>query len=260
MGIGTNTVSGLFLSFKMTPHLSKLIKASTFYKWKRTKNSYCFLYYFLNVFNFTKKAHNHKAQGGDSPEKGVRGCAALKIPFSRLLLFTRPPVEAQVPSQDPHLKEKCDLSPPKQKHFLENMTIFSCRSSNLTAWKFCKISVLKPLFLMKICSQAPIFMAIYPITSPKFGNPGCTYLSEKSWVPPQPQSSLFRCDASSTLKSEMFSNNCGNHSKMGKDNSKMSNWMKTIPKKLVSLSQKWYLILGKKKKKKVCLTNLCQKS
>ena len=40
----------LFLSFKMTPRLSKLIKAFKFYNWKRIENSYCFLYYFLNVF------------------------------------------------------------------------------------------------------------------------------------------------------------------------------------------------------------------
>ena len=33
----------LFISFKMTPYLSKFIKAFKFYHWKRIKNSYCFL-------------------------------------------------------------------------------------------------------------------------------------------------------------------------------------------------------------------------
>ena len=42
----------LFLMFKMTPHLSKLIKALKFHNWKKIGNSCCFLYYFLNVFIF----------------------------------------------------------------------------------------------------------------------------------------------------------------------------------------------------------------
>ena len=41
----------LFLSFKVTQYLSKLIKAFKFYNWKRIKNSFfLFCYYFLNVF------------------------------------------------------------------------------------------------------------------------------------------------------------------------------------------------------------------
>ena len=56
---------------------------------------------------------------------------------------TRPPVESQhIRSQNPHLKEKCDIVIfPQSKHvFLENrpMTIFSSRSSNLTATDFCQ--------------------------------------------------------------------------------------------------------------------------
>ena len=42
-----------FLSFKITPHSSKLIKAFKFYNWKRTENSsYWFLYYFLKFYPF----------------------------------------------------------------------------------------------------------------------------------------------------------------------------------------------------------------
>ena len=39
--------------------------------------------------------------------------------FTPLLPFTRPPVEAQVRSQDPHLKGICDISPPKANIFLK---------------------------------------------------------------------------------------------------------------------------------------------
>ena len=59
-------------------------------------------------------------------------CRSQDPIFTPLLPFTRPLVEVQVCLQDPHLKEKCDISL-QSKHFLENMTIFSSRSSNLTA-------------------------------------------------------------------------------------------------------------------------------
>ena len=109
--------------------------------------------------------------------------------FMPLLLFTRPPVEAQVHSQDPHLKEKCDISPSKQtfSRKYDNLQLqkfkFDCDFCQ-KAWKFCNISVLKFLFSMKISSQAPTFMAIYSITSPKFRNPGRTYLPEKKLSAP----------------------------------------------------------------------------
>ena len=41
----------LFLSLKITSHLSKLIKAFKFYNWKRIESSYCFLYYFSECFH-----------------------------------------------------------------------------------------------------------------------------------------------------------------------------------------------------------------
>ena len=66
------------------------------------------------------------------------------------------------------------------------MAIFSSKISNLTVIIFKKLKrfakyqfVLKILFLMKIHSQAPTFMAIICSQTPKFGNLDCTYLPEK---------------------------------------------------------------------------------
>ena len=121
-------------------------------------------------------------------------CSPQDSLFLPLLPFTRPPVEAQVRSQDPHLKEKCDIFPPKQT-FLENMTIFISRSSNLTVifvkkekknrFLF-KISGLKPLLSMKSAHKPPLSWQFIRSQAPKFGNPGSTYIPEKkSWVPPR---------------------------------------------------------------------------
>ena len=49
-----------FLIFKMTAHLSKLIKALKFYNWKRIKNSYRFLIIFWMFSSISTKAHSHK--------------------------------------------------------------------------------------------------------------------------------------------------------------------------------------------------------
>ena len=114
-----------------------------------------------------------------SPEKGVRGCAALKTPFSCLSCHSQDPW--QLRHKSIHRKKNVTF-PLKSKHFSENCDNFQLQKLKLTAIFvkkleiFCKISVLKPLFLMKIRLQAPTFMAIYPLTSPKFRNPCCTYL------------------------------------------------------------------------------------
>ena len=111
------------------------------------------------------KAVSH-GPGGHSPEKGY-GMYGLQDPlFAPLLLFTRPPVEAQVCSQDPYLKDKCKFLPQKLT-ISENMGIFSCRSSSLApifikkAQKF-ESYCFSSLFLMKVRSPAPTFTAIYP--------------------------------------------------------------------------------------------------
>ena len=110
--------------------------------------------------------------GGTHLKRGTGMCGPQDPLFTPLLPFTRPPVEAQVHSKDPHLKEKCDISPPKQTFFrkYDNFQLQNLKFDNNVcqkAWKFCKISILKPLFSMKICSHAPTFMAIYPLTSPQ---------------------------------------------------------------------------------------------
>ena len=44
-------IRDLLHSFRMTPHLSKLIKAFKFYNWKRIENSYCFPHFFSKRLN-----------------------------------------------------------------------------------------------------------------------------------------------------------------------------------------------------------------
>ena len=121
-----------------------------------------------------KEGHKNTAKAFST--RGVRlMCGRQDTLFTPVLPFTRPPVESQhVRSHNLMWKKNVTFPPPNI--FLENrpMTNFSSRSSNLTAidfrqkdWKFCKISVLKPLFSMKIRSQAPTFMAIFLLISPK---------------------------------------------------------------------------------------------
>ena len=87
--------------------------------------------------------------------KGGTGMCGPQDPgFHASPAIHKTPVKAQIRLQDPHLKEKCDTSTPKST-FLENMTIFSSRSSNLAVKKlgnFAKLSVLKPLF----CYESPL--------------------------------------------------------------------------------------------------------
>ena len=130
------------------------------------------LFYPLSLHNTLISTVDLTRRGGPSPEKEVRECAILKIP--------RPPFEAQVHSQGPHLKEKCDISPPKQTFFfIENMTIFSSKR----AWKFLQNVSSKALFSMKIRSKAPTFMAIYALTSPQVQKSGPHIpIRKKSWV------------------------------------------------------------------------------
>ena len=56
--------------------------------------------------------------GGALTWKGsTKMCGPQDCLFTPLLSFTRPPVEARVHSQDPYLKAKCDISPPKSNIF-----------------------------------------------------------------------------------------------------------------------------------------------
>ena len=99
--------------------------------------------------------------------KRVQGFVALKTYFSRL----------SCRSQDPHLKEE-NYAPLQSKtfffFFLENdnfqlQKLKFDRNFRQTDWRFSKIPVLKPLFSMKIRSQAAptTFMVIYPHTKPQ---------------------------------------------------------------------------------------------
>ena len=116
--------------------------------------------------------------------KGGTGMCSPQDPlFTPLPRFIRPPVKAQVRSQAPHLKE--NMTFPLQMHlFKENMTIFATEAQIWPQFlakslKILQKYLLKPLFLMKIRSQAPTFIAIYLLTSPKFGNPYSTYQGKK---------------------------------------------------------------------------------
>ena len=83
-----------------------------------------------------------------------------------LLPLSKSSVEVQICSQGPHLKEKFYFLLPKSiiLRNYESMAIFIFRSSNLAAC------------LVKICSQGPTFMVIYPPHKPlSSGNPGRTY-------------------------------------------------------------------------------------
>ena len=130
--------------------------------------------------------------GGHSLKNGGTGmCGPQDLLFTPLLQFTRPPVEIQVHSQDPSLKETCVNSPPKKFLFLENMTIFISRSSNLTVIFFIslkfffKILVFKATcFFVEICTQAFVFKAIYLLTSPQVrkSEPHKKKLSASPWV------------------------------------------------------------------------------
>ena len=83
--------------------------------------------------------------------------------------------------------------PLQSKHFFRKYDNFQPQKFKFDcnfrqkAWKLCKVSVLKPLISTKIHSQAPTFMAIYIHSrTPKFGNPGRTYLPEKRLSAPPP--------------------------------------------------------------------------
>ena len=52
-------VLDLFLCFKMTPYLPKLIKSFKFYKWKKIKKSYYFFIIFWIFSSTYKKSHSH---------------------------------------------------------------------------------------------------------------------------------------------------------------------------------------------------------
>ena len=111
---------------------------------------------------------------GHSPEKGVWGCAALKAPFSPVSCRSQ---DSQLKHKsihhlDSHLKEKNVTFPLEKQHFFRKYDNFHLQKLKFDrnfcqkAQKFYKISVLKSLFSMKICSQALSFIAIYAAHKP----------------------------------------------------------------------------------------------
>ena len=113
-------------------------------------------------------------EGALTWKEGTGMCGPQDPLFTSLLLFTSPPVEAQIPSQDPHLKEKCNISPPKQTFFRKydnfqlqklKFDLFSVFDENLLT---------SPDFHGNLSTHKP----------PTFGNLGCTYLPEKKLSAP----------------------------------------------------------------------------
>ena len=111
--------------------------------------------------------------GGALTWKGGMGmCRPQYLIFTFVLTFTRPHVEAQVRSQDPHLRHKSvhrtliwkknGTFSLQSKQFSLDMTSFSSRSSNLTASFIKKLET-----FAKISSKAPVFNE-NPLTSPCF--------------------------------------------------------------------------------------------
>ena len=112
--------------------------------------------------------------GGHSPEKrGTEMCGLQDALFTSLLLFTSLPVDVQVTSQEHHLKENCDISPPNANIFLRRYDKFQLQNLKfdpnfrLKHENFANVSSKAPVFFMQIRSQAPSFTAIYPLTSPQ---------------------------------------------------------------------------------------------
>ena len=118
--------------------------------------------------------------GGHWPRKGVWGCAALKTPFSASPAARKGPISSKrVSSQDPLLRKFWNFSL-YNLNFHPNFSSQAPKFGNFfssQAPKFWKFSTHKPPFSeATVSSQAP-----------HFGNPGCTPLPEKSWVPPPPR-------------------------------------------------------------------------
>ena len=135
--------------------------------------------------------------GRHSPEKGVLGCMALKTPFWRLSCCSQEPSWGTSPLTRPSFERKMWHFPSKSKHFFRKYDSFQLQKLKFDCnfCHFCKTSVLKPLFLMKICSQAPTFMAIYPLTRPQVRKSGWHIPTrKKSWVPPSDQYSVVNMD------------------------------------------------------------------
>ena len=107
-------------------------------------------------------------------------CCPQDCLFTPLMVFTRPPVEAQVHSQDPYLEKKCDISPPKSNILRKYEAQIRPQVSSKSLKIVQNISSKAPVFffffffLMKICSRQFICSQ-----APKFGNPCHTYLPGK---------------------------------------------------------------------------------
>ena len=99
---------------------------------------------------------------GTHLKRGMGMCGPQDPIFMPLLPFTRPPVEAQVHSQDPHLKEKCDTSHPKS-NILRNYINFQ-----LQKLKFGHDICQKKLKFCTIFSSKVLVFDENPLTRPHF--------------------------------------------------------------------------------------------
>ena len=108
--------------------------------------------------------------------KGGTEMCSLQDPLSRLFCRSQDPQLMHTSVHKPliwrkmwNFQEKCDTSFQKAK--IKKIWQFSAQIwlqfSVKKLGKFCKIPVLKPLFKVKSHSQAPAFIAIYPLTSPQ---------------------------------------------------------------------------------------------
>ena len=101
------------------------------------------------------------------------------------------PIEAQVCSQDPLVKEKCNffyLESNLQKYgnFQLQKLKFGC-DFHQKVLKKCNLSIFKPLFfffLWKSAHKPPLSWQFICSQASKFGNLGCTYLPGKKAVSP----------------------------------------------------------------------------
>ena len=101
------------------------------------------LYFEFSNLRFISFVFNEQDPGEHSPEKRVRDVRPSRPPFHASPAIRKPPVEAEVRSQDPHFKEKCYIFPPK---FL---------APEAKIWPRFSSKSLK--ILQNIHSQAPVF-------------------------------------------------------------------------------------------------------
>ena len=117
-------------------------------------------------------------------KRGTGMCGPQDPLFTPLLPFTRSPVEAQICSQNPHLKEKCDISPPKATIFYKIWQFSAPEAQIWPSFLSKSLKILQnissqALFGWKYAHKPPLSRQFIRPQAPKFGNPGHIYLPEK---------------------------------------------------------------------------------